>query len=177
MAIVYSLPAYLRAKLRQPLGTLIQGSFAETMNRLRDIVQEQKPPCLVSVGDTVSKNLERSLILPRLSIIDNKSMRKTTGPFPSTAEKTLHVRNPKGTITDEAIAAVRDALSGDSRVRIIVDGEEDLLTLIAIQYAPDNSFVVYGQPYEGIVVTKATQLKKAEVAGILQSMSHARKAK
>jgi hypothetical protein len=158
------------------LGTLIEGSFAETMNRLREMVQEDKPPCLVSVGDTVSKNLERSRILPRLSIIDNRSMRRTTRSYPSTAEKTLHVRNPKGTITDEAIAAVRDSLSGNSRVRIVVDGEEDLLTLVAIQYAPDNSFIVYGQPYEGIVVTKATHLKKAEVAGILDSMVHARKA-
>jgi hypothetical protein len=141
------------------------------------MVQEEKPPCLVSVGDTVSKNLERSRIPPLLSIIDNKSMRKTTGPFPSTTEKILHVRNPRGTITDEAITAVRDSLSGNSRVRIVVDGEEDLLTLIAIQHAPDNSFIVYGQPYEGIVVIKATQLKKAEVAGILESMNKARKAK
>jgi hypothetical protein len=177
MSIVYCLPADLRAKLRQPLGTLIQGSFAETMNKLRIMVQEEKPPCLVSVGDTVSKNLERSQIPPLLSIIDNKSMRRTTGPFPFTTGKTLHVRNPKGTITDEAIAAVRDSLSGNSPVRIVVDGEEDLLTLIAIQHAPDNSFVVYGQPYEGIVVTRATQLKKAEVAGILESMKKARKAK
>jgi hypothetical protein len=177
MAIVYYLPADLRAKLRQPLGTLIQGSFAKTMNRLKDMVQEEKPPCLVSVGDTVSKNLEKNRILPWLSIVDNKSMRRTTRPFPSTATKTLHVRNPNGTITDEAIAAVRDSLSGNTRVRIIVDGEEDLLTLVAIQYAPDNSFVVYGQPYEGIVVTRATQLKKTEVAGILESMRQARKAK
>jgi hypothetical protein len=177
MAIVYYLPADLRAKLRQPLGTLIQGSFAETMNRLKDMVQEEKPPCLVSVGDTVSKNLEKNRILPWLSIVDNKSMRRTTRPFPSTVAKTLHVRNPNGTITDEAIAAVRDSLSGNSRVRIIVDGEEDLLTLVAIQYAPDNSFVVYGQPYEGIVVTRATQLKKAEVVAILESMRQARKAK
>jgi hypothetical protein len=177
MAIVYCLPADLRAKLRQPLGTLIRGSFAETMNRLKDMVQEEKPPCLVSVGDTVSKNLERNGILPRLSIIDNKSMRRTTRPFPSTAEKTLQVRNPRGAITDDAIAAIRDSLSGNSRVRIIVDGEEDLLTLVAIQYAPDDSFVVYGQPYEGIVVTRTTRLKKAEVAGMLESMRQARKAK
>jgi uncharacterized protein (UPF0218 family) len=177
MAVIYCLPTDLRAKLKKPLGTLIEGSFTETMNRLRDMVQEENPPCLVSVGDTVSKNLERNRILPRLSIIDNKSMRRTTRPFPSTAEKTLHVRNPKGTITDEAIAAVRDSLSGSSRVRIVVEGEEDLLTLVAIQYAPDNSYVIYGQPYEGIVVTKATQPKKAEVAGILESMEQARKAK
>lgn len=177
MAIVYRLPPDLRAKLKQPLGTLVRGSFAETMNRLRDMVREEAPPRLISVGDTVSKNLESNQILPQLSIIDNKSMRRTARSFPSAAEKTLHVTNPKATITDEAIAAIRDSLRGSSRVRIVVDGEEDLLTLIAIQYAPDNSFVVYGQPYEGIVVTRTTQSKKAEVATILDGMKNARKAK
>lgn len=177
MAIAYSLPTELRAKLKQPLGKLVRGSFAETMNRLRDLAREEKPPCIVAVGDTVSKNLERNQILPRLSIIDNKSMRRTTKPFSSASEKTLHVRNPKATITDEAITAIRDSLRGTSRVRIDVDGEEDLLALIAILYVPEDSFVVYGQPYEGIVVVKATEAKKAEVSGILKSMEDARKAK
>jgi uncharacterized protein (UPF0218 family) len=177
MAVVYSLPDDLRAKLKQPLGTLVRGSFAETMNKLKDMIQEERPPCIISVGDTVSKNLERNKILPQLSIIDNKSMRRTTRPLPSKADKTLHVRNAKATITDEAIVAIRDSLRGDGRVRIVVDGEEDLLTLVAILYAPDNSFVVYGQPYEGIVVTKATQSKKTEISGILERMKHAEKPK
>ncbi|MDI6805914.1 MAG: DUF359 domain-containing protein, partial [Candidatus Bathyarchaeia archaeon] len=59
----------------------------------------------------------------------------------------------------------------------IVDGEEDLLTLIAVLYAPQNSFVVYGQPYEGIVVVKVTPEKKAEVSEILKTMETARKTK
>ena len=177
MAIAYSLSIELRARLKQPLGTLVRGSFAETMNRLRDMIREDQPPCIVSVGDTVSKNLEGNQILPRVSIVDNKAMRKTTRPFTSSAEKTLHIRNPKATITEEAISAVRDSLGNGSTVRIVVDGEEDLLALIAIQYVPDNSFVVYGQPYEGIVVVKATKAKKAEVHEILESMENTRKAK
>jgi uncharacterized protein (UPF0218 family) len=177
MAIAYSLSTELRAKLKQPLGTLVRGSFAETTSRLKDMIREEQPPCIVSVGDTVSKNLERNQILPRLSIIDNKAMRRTTRPFTSSAEKTLHIRNPKATITDEAIAAIRDSLRNSSTVRIIVDGEEDLLSLIAILYVPENSFVVYGQPYEGIVVIKATKAKKAEVDEILENMENTRKAK
>jgi uncharacterized protein (UPF0218 family) len=58
-----------------------------------------------------------------------------------------------------------------------VDGEEDLLTLIAILYVPEDSFVIYGQPYEGIVVVKATEAKKEEISGILNSMENPRKAK
>jgi uncharacterized protein (UPF0218 family) len=177
MTVAYSLTRELRAKLKRPLGTLIRGSFTETMNRLKDMLKEEKPACIISVGDTVSKNLERNQIFPQLSIIDNKAMRKHTRPFQSAAEKTLHVRNPKATITDEAITAIRDSLGNCGRTRIVVDGEEDLLALVAVLHAPEDSFVVYGQPYEGIVVVKATQAKKAEIAGILKTMENARKAK
>lgn len=177
MGIVYSLPIELRAKLKEPLGMLIRGSFAETMGRLRNIAEEEKPPCIVSVGDTVSKNMEENHIFSRLSIIDNKAMRRGTKPFLSAAEKTVHVRNPKATITDEAIAAIRDSLTDNHRTIIVVDGEEDLLTLIAILYVQNDSLVVYGQPYEGIVVVKATKAKKEEVSGILKSMENPRKTK
>ena len=177
MATAYILTPELRARLKQPLGTLVRGSFIETMNRFRDLLREEKPQYIISVGDTVSRNLEKNHILPQLSIIDNKAMRRNTRPFSSTAEKTVHVKNPKATITDEAITAIRDSLREANRVKIVVNGEEDLLALIAVLYAPEDSFVVYGQPYEGIVVIKATQAKKAEVAEILKIMENARKAK
>jgi uncharacterized protein (UPF0218 family) len=177
MTIAYSLSAELRVRLKRPLGTLVRGSFVETMREFGEMVREEKPPRIVSVGDTVSKNLEKNQIFPQLSIIDNKAMRRTTKPFSSAVEKTLYVKNPKATIMAEAITAIRDSLRDNSRVRIVVDGEEDLLALIAVLYAPENSFVVYGQPYEGIVVIKTTRTKKAEVAGILASMENSRKAK
>jgi hypothetical protein len=104
-------------------------------------------------------------------------MRKAIQPLSLAAEKIIRVRNPQATITDEAINAIQDSLKCDSSVNIIVDGEEDLLALIAVLYAPENAFVVYGQPYEGIVVVKATATKKEEVAAILKAMESARKAK
>jgi uncharacterized protein (UPF0218 family) len=57
-----------------------------------------------------------------------------------------------------------------------VEGEEDLLTIVAVLYAPDGSFVVYGQPNEGIVVVKATPEKKDEANKLLNEMT-VRKAK
>lgn len=177
MAIVYSLTPELRIKLKRPLGTLIRGSYAETMKRLEDMTEEEKPVAIISVGDTVSKNLMKNRLFPQVSIIDNRVMRKSIQPIPLTAEKTIHTRNPPGAITEEAVTAIQEALKSNCRVRIIVDGEEDLLTLIAILHGPENSFVVYGQPYEGVVVVKVTPEKKAEVAGILKAMERARKAK
>ena len=59
------------------------------------------------------------------------------------------MNNPQGTITKEAVAAIKEAIDKNEHTHIVVDGEEDLLTLIAVLYAPENSFVVYGQPHTG----------------------------
>jgi uncharacterized protein (UPF0218 family) len=61
------------------------------------------------------------------------------------------------------------------RQRRLVEGEEDLLTLIAIMEAPNNSIIVYGQPYEGIVAVKVTQEKKTEISEILKAMKNGSK--
>jgi len=52
-----------------------------------------------------------------------------------------------------------------------------LLTLIAVLYAPEKSLVVYGQPYEGIVVVEVTSEKQAKAKEILKAMKTVRKAK
>lgn len=175
MVAKYNITPELRRKLKEPMGTLIRGSFIETMKRFKDIVEKEKPSSIISVGDTVSKNLAKNHMLPQLSIVDNRVMRRSIQPIPLAAKKTIYVKNPPGTITEEALKAIQEALKSNSRVKIIVDGEEDLLTLIAVLYAPENSFVVYGQPYEGVVVVKATQNKKAEVAEILKAMENVSK--
>jgi uncharacterized protein (UPF0218 family) len=166
----YSLTPELRIKLKQPLGTLIRGSFSETMKRFSEMVNKEKPPRIISVGDTVSKNLAKNHFLPQLSIIDNKCMRRNIPPALLATEKTFHVKNPQGTITDEAITAIQEALQSSQHAKIVVEGEEDLLTLIAIMQAPQDSLVLYGQPLEGIVVVKATTEKKTEVSEILKAM-------
>jgi uncharacterized protein (UPF0218 family) len=177
MAVAYSVTPELRAKLKEPFGMLICGSFAETMGKMENIVKREKPPKIVSVGDTVSRNLHEHQMNPQLSITDNKRMRKRIKPRIFTGKNVVHVKNPPGTITEEAITAVKEALEGDEHVHIIVDGEEDLLTLIAVLYAPEKSLVVYGQPYEGIVVVKVSSEKKAEAKEILEAMKNVRKAK
>ena len=59
---------------------LISGSFAETMGKLETLVEREKPPKIVSVGDTVSRNLHEHRMNPQLSITDNKRMRKRIKP-------------------------------------------------------------------------------------------------
>jgi uncharacterized protein (UPF0218 family) len=177
MAVLYRVTQELRGKLKAPFGMLIHGSFAETMDEMEKIVEREKPPRIVSVGDRVSRNLYERKMNPQLAVIDNKCMRKSIKPKVFAAETVVQVMNPPGTITEGAIGAIRAALESDRRVQIIVDGEEDLLTLIAVLYAPEKSLVVYGQQYEGIVVVRVTPEKKAEAVGILKAMEVIRKAK
>jgi uncharacterized protein (UPF0218 family) len=177
MTVRYSLAPELRVKLKKPLGTLIRGSSAETMKRLKEIAEAEKPTVMISVGDTVTRNFVRSHLSAQLSVVDNRVMRRNTRPVAFTVQRTIHVENPPGVITEEAITAIQEALKSNRRVKIVVDGEEDLLTLIAILHAPDNAFVVYGQPHEGIVLVKVTPEKKVRIAGILKAMEGARKPK
>ncbi len=173
MAVTYAITPEIRSRLKKPFGTLIQGSFSETMNKLEEIVKKEKTPKIISVGDIVSENLHKHQITTLLSITDNKSMRRRIKPLSFPSKSLVKVKNPQGTITQEAILAIQDALKGDGEIHLLVDGEEDLLTLIAVLYAPENALVIYGQPREGIVIVKVTPEKKADTKRILKAMETA----
>ena len=162
-------------KFKAPFGTLIEGSFSETMNQLAEIIKREKPVKVVSVGDTVSLNLHEYQIIPQVSIVDNQSMRKRIQPKTFANKTIVRVKNPQGTITLEAIRAVQVALQHKRQTQIVVDGEEDLLTLIAVLYAPENSLVIYGQPHRGIVIVKVTPQKKADAQKIWESIEIGKK--
>jgi uncharacterized protein (UPF0218 family) len=140
------------------------------MSELKMRIEAEKPPRVISVGDVVSQNLHQCNLQPQLTIIDNISLRTQKMTPQAPVEKTVYVENPAGVITQEAICAIRDALTGDEHIHIVVEGEEDLLTLAAVLFAPKNSFVVYGQPHVGIVVVRASKEKKAQVEGFLKTM-------
>ena len=171
MNVVYSITPKLRAKFKEPFGTLIQGSFQETMGKMKELVDSENPSMLVSVGDVVSHNLHEYNIHPQITIIDNKFLRTQTMPEMNSVEKTVEVNNPKGTITEEAILVIKEALERKNHTHIVVKGEEDLLTLIVVMYAPENAYVVYGQPYLGIVVVKVTAEKRAQAEEFLNAMN------
>jgi len=170
VATAYAITPELRTKFKEPFGTLIQGSYDETMCKMKELVDKEKPPRTISVGDVVSRNLHECKIHPQLTIIDNKFLRNQPMPEKTSPEKTVHVNNPQGTITEEAIFAIKENIKKNEHAHIVVDGEEDLLTLIAVLYAPENSFVVYGQPHLGIVVVKVTPEKKAQAKEFLKAM-------
>ena len=75
MTVVYTLTPEMRVKFKEPFGTLIKGSFNETMDKMKQLVEKEKPHRIISVGDVVSLNLHEYGLNPQLSIIDNKSLR------------------------------------------------------------------------------------------------------
>ncbi|PVX26322.1 MAG: hypothetical protein CW691_01765 [Candidatus Bathyarchaeum sp.] len=154
---------------------MIEGSFEEAMQKLKEIIDKEKPSTVISVGDIVSQHMiERNLVLDVL-IVDNKTMRKPIQPITVDTDQTLYAKNPPGTITDEAWDAIKRATKNKGRTKIIIDGEEDLLTLVTVLSAPKDAFVVYGQPQKGIVVVKVTKETREKMRSIVDAMEESSK--
>jgi uncharacterized protein (UPF0218 family) len=140
------------------------------MPKLKALIQRNKPPKVIAVGDVVSRETLATGIRVNLRIIDQMTLRKRIRPVEMKAERIYRVRNPAGVITKEAWDAIKEALKDGDAV-VFVDGEEDLLAIPAILESPDNAFIVYGQPSEGLVVVTASPEIKREVGKIMNRVT------
>jgi len=140
------------------------------MRRLRQLIMEEKPSVIISVGDVVSQNMTQSGIPINVAIVDNRVMREEIAPAQLRIELTLRVRNPSGTLTPKAWTTIEKALKRRQPTRVLVDGEEDLLTIVAVLLAPDDALVLYGQPNEGVVAVKVREQTRERVRRIMEAM-------
>ena len=145
------------------------------MKRLKELIENEKPSMVISVGDVVSRDMIEYGVSLNVLIVDNKVMRKPIQPITVDTDQTLYAKNPPGAITDEAWAAIRSAIEQKGQTRVMIDGEEDLLTLVAVLSAPADAFVVYGQPHVGIVVVKVTEEARKNMRRIVDSMEDSSK--
>lgn len=158
-----------RHLLKSPLGELVKGSPAECNRKLKEVITREKPTCIVLVGDSVSRHALKVGVKADVIIIDRLEKRETAIAFDYKAKHRFQTKNPPGTITSQTWTIVEEALrEGDSVVN--VEGEEDLLTLVAVLSSPERSLVVYGQPDEGIVLVRVSADKKAEINRIVTQM-------
>ncbi len=167
------LPEELRLLLKNPLGKLYRGNGSECIEAMRDELQQAKK--IVAIGDMTAFYLLKSSILPDLAVVDNKTKRAQVPDhimqsLEHNSYKRIEVKNPPATLTKELIDLIRDSLAGEERVKVVVEGEEDLATLPAILYAPPGSVVVYGQPDEGSVLVKATPEMKKYTDELMKKM-------
>jgi uncharacterized protein (UPF0218 family) len=149
------LPEELREVLRRPLGRLFQG-VDQALQALG------KPKLLASVGDAVTSELMRRGIRPDLAVVDHHIMREPISEEMKALLKwptrTVKVRNPPGTLTEELM----EALKLPKPLRIEVEGEEDLATLACGFLLPEGAVILYGQPGKGVVAVEVTAQKREE---------------
>ncbi len=125
---------------------------------------------ITTVGDETTERVFMAGITPDVQIVDGKSMRKLR-PFPvGSYKEEKRVVNDPGRISEQAMSVMIESYQGNRPVRIIVDGEEDLLALPAINLSPIGAIVLYGQPKEGIVMVEVNSKVKQKVQAILKEM-------
>ena len=163
------LPEDLRDQLKNPLGTLINDDDPNKENIIKKITAES---IIITVGDRTTENMLQLGLKPKIQIIDCLEKRnKRIAPVDDTVNTKLSCTNPPGEITEESIQVIKKAFSSEPPVRIVVDGEEDLLVVPVCISAPENSFVMYGQPGEGLVIVQITPEIRAKVQKILDAMN------
>jgi hypothetical protein len=123
------------------------------------------------VGDRVTETLQALGRTPDVQVIDEVERRARRMPPEAPYVRLVRASNPAGTITMEAMAAVKNALEGGKPARVLIDGEEDLLAIPAIEAAPLGSSLYYGQPGEGVVVVIIDDRAKSSARAMFASMN------
>lgn len=166
----YLLTEKTRIKLKHPLGQLIIGSPETTMPIVQELIRRNKPKKICVVGDFLSQKAIEYKLKIDLWIFDGKVMRRpvSNSLLPKLNQVTIH--NPPGTLTAESMKVIK-GITYDRPHAIFVCGEEDLLALLVIKYAPLNTLVLYGQPHVGVVAIMANDKMKSEVNNILNQLS------
>ncbi|MHB2036485.1 MAG: GTP-dependent dephospho-CoA kinase family protein [Nitrososphaerales archaeon] len=153
----------LRNQLKSPLGLLVKDIEVK-----RGMLEKyfSKPILTVCVGDRTTERLNEFGFSVNLEIVDMME-RRFSRPSPklSSERDIIRANNDAGSITSDAIQKldrILDVILRDAKktVRLVVNGEEDLLTLPVVAFFPDDTVVFYGQPAEGLVIVESRDAKQ-----------------
>jgi len=131
---------------------------------------------IITVGDICTIKVHEQVRTPNLCIVDlktkrNKSLTKQQKKvIGNIGNKIVNVINKAGTISEELWNAIKKSIDSTDRVRIVVEGEEDLATLAAISLSKIGTKVIYGMPDKGMVVVDVDQHSKMRVDALLERM-------
>ena len=163
----FRISAELRKRLARPIGNLItteqveKGAFTDSV---------RKASLVITVGDRVTETAAEAGRVPDVQIVDGLEKRKKRDPPDVPSVVQIKVRNPPGSISMEAVEGVKRAFAGAKPARVLVDGEEDLLAIPAVTFAPVGATIFYGQPNEGVVVVKVDASAKARNRALMDEM-------
>jgi uncharacterized protein (UPF0218 family) len=152
------LPKEWRHLFKEPFGEL----FSDVAGAIPRLARRT----VYSVGDVVTHNLHKNGIEPAISIIDGHTMRSPCTKNAPCTGRVLNVKNPAGTITDDLIAGINDAIANPPAT-IYVSGEEDLAVIPLVIAAPEGIVVLYGQPHKGVVVRTVDREAKQKAQELL----------
>lgn len=156
------MPEDMRSLLGKPMGKVLI-SDEEVLKSFA----VHKNVHIVTVGDISTKRAMDAGYKPKLAILDYKVARKPYEElkgYDFTGFQIEQMKSGPGFISKHAHSLIEKWAQNPYPLVIIVDGEEDLLTLPAVAFAPEGSVIYYGQPGEGLVevMTAEGYQKKAQ---------------
>jgi uncharacterized protein (UPF0218 family) len=154
--------------LKQPFGTLIPDKQVKKQ-KLTSMLKGTNQ--IITVGDATTDRLVSFGIVPDIAVIDGRERRARRSSYENYPAKELRCSNPAGTISKDAMQVLQSALKTPPPVRVLVDGEEDMLALPLFVMSPENSVVLYGQPLEGLVLVKITPAKQKQAKDLMDRIS------
>ncbi|MCD6590774.1 MAG: DUF359 domain-containing protein [Candidatus Aenigmarchaeota archaeon] len=169
-----TIPEFMIPEFRKPFGEIFtRPSYDESAKKLLEKIDKKRP--IIVVGDLASYYLTKNGLNPNMIIVDGKVERKKFDKKIDFDGDVLKVRNPPRHITIELWKAVEESLNKipEKRIKIVVEGEEDLAVLPCAIHAPEGSYIVYGQFREGIVLVELNKKKKEHAKALLDNIIYA----
>lgn len=166
------LPDALRPSLKKPFGRVLKDS---------DILKQiNRASFIICVGDIVTANLVSLGIQPDISLFDFQTKRikitdkSVLNSLPSPYKS---IPNSAGTINSESAISInrciKYSMEHGKKLGIKVIGEEDLLTLPSILFAPLGTIVIYGMRDIGMIGVNVTEHKKSlAIKSFLDKFDH-----
>ncbi|MEM0361780.1 MAG: DUF359 domain-containing protein [Sulfolobales archaeon] len=165
---VLRLPESLREELRRPMGTVFRGDRRSVAVAVVRTVGDCSR--LWAVGDVVCSSVVDLFCIPKVCVIDGRTLRNVSLGIPTSLQgvfrDVLRVRNPPGSISEEALEAIKYCIRRDA-VLILVDGEEDLLGLPVLAYADFGDYLAYGVPGVGVDLVKVCESSRRKALELM----------
>jgi len=161
---------------------ILKPEMAEELRETKHKIYQESPKSLTdskyiaTIGDICTIRVFEEIQEPNLCIVDMKTKRnialnsRQKKQISKIGEKTVHVQNKAGTISDELWKSIKDNISTNLNTKIVVDGEEDLATLAVISMVQLGAKVIYGMPNRGMVVVDVNQQEKKRANSLLRRM-------
>jgi uncharacterized protein (UPF0218 family) len=138
----------LRVKLKKPQGKIYR-SVSMALSKAKAERSRGRP--IITVGDRTTINFISNGFIPDLSIVDGLEMRAKAPRIREDLFKRVYMgENRAGTINLKLLPLIKEALK-DPPSLLLIEGEEDLLTLLICAKVERDAIVFYGQPRKGMV--------------------------